>query len=190
MNMRKIAALALAVVLALSAAACGGKSDSTQGTEAQAVTPLDMLTTVWDGIPEDSRFPAMGGGYDNSVDNAPGEFDVSDTDNLDYLLSVPTESAGLIQSAASLLHMMNMNTFTCGAFQTASSADAKTLAEAMHSSIAAKHWICGFPDKMVIATLGSNVVAMYGSEDLIDQFWDGLTGAYSDLNVLYDEPIL
>ena len=87
------------------------------------------------------------------------------------------------------MHMMNMNTFTCGALRTASADDAAKLASDLRDAIQAKQWMCGFPDKLVIATLGGYVVSVYGDADLIDTFRDKLLAAYSGASVVYDEAI-
>ena len=54
----------------------------------------------------------------------------------------------------------------------------------------ARQWMCGFPDKLVIATLGNYVVSCYGAEDLVDTFRDKLIAAYADAAVVCDEPIV
>ena len=49
--------------------------------------------------------------------------------------------------------------------------------------------MCGFPDKLVIATLGNYVVSVYGDEELVNTFRDKLQAAYSDAAIAYDEMI-
>ena len=186
--MKRTISILLALVLALSLAACGKKDDGKNGADAPADS-LTILTKVWESYSDDEKFPAAGGDYDNSVDGAPGKFDSSNADNLSYLLTVPTEDASLVDDAASLMHMMNMNTFTCGAMRTANADDASKLADDLRSAIQSKQWMCGFPDKLVIATLGNYVVSMYGEADLIDTFRDKLLAAYADASVVYDETI-
>lgn len=94
---------------------------------------------------------------------------------------------GLIDSAASLTHMMNSNTFTCGAFHAASKDNVSQLAQDLRSEFQAKHWMCGFPDKIVVATMGQYVVSVYGNEDLVNTFRDKLLSSYSSMTVVYDE---
>ena len=186
--MKRTLSLILALALALSLAACGKKDDNGGAADAPADS-LTILNKVWESYTDDEKFPAAGGDYEHAVDNAPGAFDLSDADNLSYMLSVPADDASLIDDAASLMHMMNMNTFTCGALRTASADDAAKLASDLRDAIQAKQWMCGFPDKLVIATLGSYVVSVYGDADLIDTFRDKLLAAYSGASVVYDEAI-
>ena len=143
---------------------------------------LSILTAVWNTYSDDEKFPA--------TEDAPISMDISNTDNISYLLTFPAEDAALIDGAASLTHMMNLNTFTCGAFHAASAQDVTKLADDLHTAIAGKHWMCGFPDKLVIVTLDQYVISMYGHEDLINTFRDKLQAAYSSAAIAYEEAIL
>ena len=186
--MKKTISLALALVLALSLAACGknGNTDSSADVPADANT---LLTTVWDSYTDDEKFPASGGDYTTPVEDAPGAVDISDADNLNYMLTLPVEDASKIDGAAALGHMMNANTFTCGALRVKNGDDAAKLAEDLRDAIQNKQWMCGFPDKLVIATLGNYVVSVYGDEELVNTFRDKLQAAYSDAAIAYDEMI-
>ena len=186
--MKKTISLTLALVLALSLAACGknGNTDSSADVPADANT---LLTTVWDSYTDDEKLPASGGDYTTPVEDAPGAVDISDADNLNYMLTLPVEDASQIDGAAALSHMMNANTFTCGAFHITSKDDVDTVAQDLRDAIQSKQWMCGFPDKLVIFTYDQYVVSLYGAEDLVDTFRDKFTAAYSDSVVAYDEAI-
>lgn len=186
--MKRTLSLMLALVMAVSLMACGKKDDGKNNADAPADS-LALLTKVWDSYTDDEKFPAAGGDYETSVDDAPGAFDPSNADNLNFLLTVPTEDASLIDDAASLMHMMNANTFTCGALRVKNGDDAAKLAEDLRDAIQNKQWMCGFPDKMVILTLDNYVVSMFGAEDLVNPFCDMLKSCYSAAEVVYDEPI-
>lgn len=188
--MKKIISILLAAAMVLAFAACGNNSGNNGGNDAAVTDPLEVLSKTWSSLPEDQKFPASGGDIENPTDDKPGKFDISDTDNLDYMLSFPAGSVDLIDSAASLTHMMNMNTFTCGAYHVKNAADAKTLAQALRDNIQSRQWMCGFPDKLVILTMGDFVVSCFGAEELVDQFRDTLTTVYSEASVVCDEPLL
>lgn len=190
--MKRTLSLVLALALALSLTACGSKTDSADSSDAAANLPADaltLMTTVWDSIADDAKFPASGGDYENPVDSAPGAFDISNTDNLSYMLTFPAEDADKIDAAASLMHMMNANSFTCGAFHAVSADEVETLAQDLRDAIASKQWMCGFPDKLVVMTLGEYVVSMYGLNENIDTFRDKLVEAYPDAVVAFEEAI-
>ena len=85
--------------------------------------------------------------------------------------------------------MMNLNTFTCGAFHVADANNVARLADDLRTTIQAKRWMCGFPDKLVIVTVGQSVLSVYGSEELVNTFRDKLLTSYSAATAVYDEAI-
>ena len=188
--MKKIISILLAAAMVLAFAACGNNSGNNGGNDAAVTDPLEVLSKTWSSLPEEDKFPAAGGDNGSPVDDKPGKFDISDTDNLDYMLSFPAGSVDLIDSAASISHMMNMNTFTCGAFHVTSKDDVETVASDLRDAIQSKQWMCGFPDKLVIFTYDQYVVSLYGDEELVNTFRDKFTATYSDSTIAYDEAIL
>ena len=190
--MKKFLTLLLAAVMTLSLAACGSKTDDNNGSDDnQPASALDLLNAVWAKYGDDDKFPVMGGdtNEDNMVENAPGNFSVEDGDALDYSLSFPAADADKLSDAASLIHMMNANTFTAGAFHVASSSDVDSVVSDLKDNVMSRQWMCGFPDKLVILTLGDYVVSCYGAEDLVDQFSAKVTEAFADAAVACDEAI-
>ena len=150
---------------------------------------LTILNAIWNTYSDEEKFPAAGGDSEHAVDGAPGSFDVSNADSLSYLLTFPADDASLIDSAASLVHMMNLNTFTCGAFHVADANNVARLADDLRTTIQAKRWMCGFPDKLVIVTVGQSVLSVYGNEELVNTFRDKLLASYSAATAVYDEVI-
>ncbi len=148
-----------------------------------------LLTTVWGSYTEDEKFSVAGGDYNHPVEDAPGAFDITDTASLSSMLVLPETAAADIDDAASLIHMMNANTFTCGAFHVTDSEKVSTVADALRDAISSRHWMCGFPDKFVIITYGQYVVSVFGAEDLVNTFRDKFTAAYADAAIAYDEAI-
>ena len=150
---------------------------------------LTILNAIWNTYSDEEKFPAAGGDSEHAVDGAPGSFDASNADNLSYLLTFPADDASLIDSAASLVHMMNLNTFTCGAFHVADANNVAKLADDLRTTIQAKRWMCGFPDKLVIVTVGQSVFSVYGNEELVNTFRDKLLASYPTAAAVYDEAI-
>lgn len=209
--MKKLLPLLLTTALVLSLAACGNKNNNNNdsstpsgGVEAPSVSEpsspaqasikdaLELLNNVWAQYTDDEKFPAAGGDFseENSVSDAPGKFDISNSDSLAYSLTFPEAYADKIDGAASLIHMMNTNTFTCGAFHVKDSADISSITEAIKTTVLSKHWMCGFPDKLVIAVVDDYIISFYGHEDLINTFKTNLTKAYSSAEFVCEEPIL
>ena len=156
---------------------------------AAADDALTILNAIWNTYSDEEKFPAAGGDSEHAVDGAPGSFDASNADSLSYLLTFPADDASLIDSAASLVHMMNLNTFTCGAFHVADANNVARLADDLRTTIQAKHWMCGFPDKLVIVTVGQSVFSVYGNEELVNTFRDKLLASYPTAAAVYDEAI-
>ena len=191
--MKKFLTLLLAAAMTLSLAACGSKNDgNANGGDSQPADALALLNTVWSSYADDDKFAVVGGDYDetNMTEDAPGRFGVEDGDTLDSMLGFPAADADKLTDAASLSHMMNANTFTCGAFHVTSKDDVETVASDLRDAIQSKQWMCGFPDKLVIFTYDQYVVSLYGDEELVNTFRDKFTATYSDSTIAYDEAIL
>lgn len=188
--MKKIIALALALVMALGLVACGSTGGSSNGGEKEAVpaNALEILSTVWSSYGEDETFFVMGGDYTNPVDNAPGAFSLEDGETVTAMLLVPTEQLANIDDAASIMHAMMQNNFTCGAFHV--TGDAAAFADAMNEAISTNQWMCGMPEKMLVAVVGGEyVVAAYGLADVMDTFQAKLTAAYPKADLKYNAAI-
>ena len=187
--MKKIVSLLLAALLVLSLTACGSKNNHSGDKPATPTSALNILETVWNTYGEDEKFSVVGGDFSeaNLKEDAPGVFDLKDRALADSELGLPETAA--VDEAASLVHMMNANTFTCGAFQLKDGVDAAALAKKVEQNIQSRQWMCGFPDKLVIASAGGCLVVLFGAEDLLDTFCGKLSAAYSDTTVLADAPI-
>lgn len=187
--MKRIVSILLCAVLLLSLAACGASAPADADDNAPA-SALELLETVWNSYSDDEKFPAAGGdtSEENMRDGAPGNF--ADAASFDSMLGFPAAEAEKIDGAASLVHMMNLNTFTCGAFHVKDSGDVTALCDAVRENILARRWMCGIPDKLVIVTVGDYVVSVYGHTDLVDTFTAKLAAAYPNAKTVSDDPIV
>ena len=189
--MKKILSVLLCTAALLSLTACGAASSGTPDKADAPASALEMLETVWNAYTDDEKFPAAGG--DSSEENmrtdAPGTFSVADADTLDFSLGFPAADADKIDDAASLTHMLNGNTFTCGAYHAKNAADVPALCTALRENILARRWMCGFPDKLVVVSAGEYVAAYFGLSDMVDTFTAKLTAAYPNARVVSDDPI-
>lgn len=189
--MKKFIAFMLMMTLALGLTACGGgKGGETAKDDTEGKTAVDILNDVWAVYEEDEKFPIAGGDYENMVPDAPGKLNVSDGETLDALLGFPADSAGLLDDGASMTHMMNQNTFTAGVYHVTDSDDVQAVADAVKENIMNRQWMCGFPDDLVIYSVGANyVVAAFGAEEVVDNFEDNLEEVYKSAKNLYDEDL-
>lgn len=175
MTMKKIVSLLLCTALCLSLfAGCGKKAAATE-PEATVNNPyatsLELLNAIWAAIPEADRFPAGGGDESHSSDG-PGSFDVSAyPETFQYLILVDNDLMDKLSGdAATLMHMMNTNTFCSAAMQLKDDADAEAFATRYKELVQSNQWMCGFPDTVVVLNLGGYVLTAYGKEAPIQSF--------------------
>ena len=193
--MKKILALLLAAVMALSLAACtdkGSEGGATPPSGAQTNQPksaLEILEKVWSKYSTDEKFPATGGSEKHMKEDMPGKFDVSDAEALDFELGFPKANASEIDDAASLMHMLNQNNFSCGVYHVKDSGNVEALAGKIKENILARQWLCGFPEKLVILTIGDYIVSVFGASELTDTFVAKLSAEYSSAKQLFDVPV-
>lgn len=193
--MKKILALLLAAVMVLSLAACadkGSEGGATSPSGAQTDQPksaLEILEKVWSKYSTDEKFPATGGSEKHMKEDKPGKFDVSDAEALDFELGFPKAQASEIDDAASLMHMLNQNNFSCGVYHVKDSGNAEALAGKIKENILARQWLCGIPEKLVILTVGDYIVSVFGAGELTDTFVAKLSAEYSSAKQLFDVPI-
>ena len=193
--MKKILAFVLAAVMVLSLAACtdkGSEGGATSPSGAQTNQPksaLEILEKVWSKYSADEKFPATGGSEKHMKEDMPGKFDVSDAEALDFELGFPKANASEIDDAASLMHMLNQNNFSCGVYHVKGSGNAEALAGKIKENILARQWLCGFPEKLVILTVGDYIVSVFGARELTDTFTAKLSAEYSSTKQLFNVPI-
>lgn len=193
--MKKLISLVLVLVMvAAMAVGCTGKPAETTGsTEPEVVVPasaLEILTNVWALYGDDEKFFCMGGDFNNPVDNAPGNYSLEDAEMFSYQLYVPADQVANVDQAASLIHAMNTNTFTSGVFHMAEGADANAFATAVRDNVQSAQWMCGFPEKLIVAVIGGEYVLMvFGLNDAVNPFETKLATAYPDAVIAYNEAI-
>ena len=167
--MKKMIMCVLAAVMLLSLTACGGGEE--MGTSFGAESAAMLLEQVWGSYADDEKFAIMGGDYDNNVADAPAAFDYSNAEYMDSMLAVPADAAAMVDDAASMIHMMNANTFTAGAFHLADTANEDAFVSAVKDSVMNRQWLCGFPEKLVIVSDGAGyVVSAFGNGEAVDNF--------------------
>ena len=197
--MKKYIALMLVMVMALSAlAGCAkGGDDSTEpttvATEPAVMGPasaLELMETVWGNYAEDQKFAVIGGGMANPVDGGPGSVEPND-ENVSYSLLIPEEQLANVTQIASMIHMMNANTFTSAAYKLAEGISVDDFTAVMKDVIMNNQWICGFPDRLLIESVpGGYVVVAFGKEDPMASFKTNLTAVYPETVELVNEPLL
>lgn len=185
---KKILALVMAVLMVLSFAACGKTIEATDAIQIESSVAL--LDSIWTTYGEEEKFPVMGGDFSAPVDGAAGAFNLTDKENAVATLHIAAGDIALVSEAATLIHAMNANTFTAAAYRLAEGTDGEAFVTSLKDSIKATQWMCGFPDTLVIYTIGDYVVAAFGNADAINTFKTKLVAVYADATLSVEEPLV
>ena len=187
--MKKIIALTLALLmLTMSFVACNeGENETTtepvvETTEApveettEAVVELpyktaaELLQIIFEKYnataTEETMLYVCGGNINNFETcnpEGPAAFVALADEDYDQNLGIPAAEVSKIASAASMFNMMNTNVFNCFTVQLNDGVDADAFINALKDNILARQWICGSPEKLVIAKAPGNcIIAVWG----------------------------
>ena len=208
--MKKKIALLLLTTMAISLVGCGEKDttgnndtvvedsivDDTTDTNDNTDTVVSVedaegvLNAIWATYEDDNKFAAGGGDSQNMVMDGPGKFDATNTEELDVTLGFPTDYADKIDDAASLMHMMNANTFTGGVYHVTNADDVSAVCDALKENIMNRQWMCGFPETLIIVTVDDNyVISAFGNGQIIETFKNKISNVFGDATVVYEESL-
>ena len=188
--MKRIVSAVMALTLLLTMTACGSKKqeETVPVVEAPA-SALEVLETVWEMYGDNDKFAVIGGDMGSPVNDGPGNYNLSD-ENIGYTLLVPAEQLKNVTEAASMIHMMNANTFTCGVYRLADGISAADFGNAMKDAVMNNQWMCGFPETLVIENVADTyVLVAFGVNDAINPFMNYFKVAYPESQTLVREAI-
>lgn len=197
--MKKFIALLLCGVLSAGILTGCGKADTkpttapTTETSTEAPTEETKTTASYESAQAllesvhaamKEEFPAAGGDEAHAAEDV-GSFDISAYgDSFRAQILVDDSLVAQVKpEAATLLHMMNTNTFCAAAMQLTDVANAERFAEDYKTLVQSHHWMCGFPDTVVVLSLGDYILTAYGHDDLIQDFKTAAQGLGADLLV-------
>lgn len=222
--MKKIIALTLAAVMALSLVACSdnGGDETTAGTTAGTTAPettapettapettegttapettapvvaepsasTQILQNVWNAFGDEEKFAVYGGNMENPNWEGPGNYDMAYAENLTVQLVLPAEQLASVDEVGTMIHAMNANTFTSAVVHLLPGTDAAAFAAAWKDAVLGNQWMCGFPERLIIATVDAeHVVMAFGMNDAMNLFQPNFAEAYPEAEVLVDEAI-
>lgn len=148
-----------------------------------------LLEAIWSSYGEEDRFASYGGTVENSVADAPGDLDMTNTEELTSKYLLPQSVLEQVENGASLVHLMNNNIFTAAAFGMQQDADLKTAAKALRDNLQKTQWICGQPDRLLVAQVDGHLVMAFAAKEAMDTFQQKLQAVYPSANILYDEAV-
>ena len=185
--MKKMTALALALAMVLTLFAGCGKTEPPEPMPASA---LEVLETVWGTYADNEKFSIIGGNIEANIMDAPGNYDMAYAENMTWNLLVPEDKLANITEAASMIHMMNANNFTCGVFKI-TGITAADFGAAMKEAVLGNQWMCGFPETLLIRSFGdAYVLVAFGINDAMTPFEQHFTAAYPGWETIASEPIV
>ena len=180
--MKKRMYIAWVCLLCLLLCSCGS------GSSASANDPEAILSQIWAQYGSGETFSVYGGSPEDNINGKPGK--LSNTDAYQEKFLIPENQLSSIKSAASLTHMMNSNVFTAGVFRLNQGTNAKSFANAVRDNLKANHWLCGSPEKLLIAAPeGGQLLIAYGSQSAITLLHTKLLAAFPEASVYVHEGI-
>ena len=192
--MKKIIAMLLAVAMFAAFAGCGSTTPAaTEPKEPAPASALEILQNVWAKYAENEMFAVAGGaGETMSFEGAATVDLAANAEDLSYIVYVPAEQLANIDGAATMVHAMNGNIFTSAALHMAEGADIQAFATALKDAILGTRFMCGNPEKLLVATIADEyVVVAFGLDNAdaqnITVFNNHLTEAYAGAKVLFTE---
>ena len=163
--------------------------DDTSNPSAPSIeSALAFYTEVWAAFSEDNKFSCIGGDVEHSTEG-PGQFLLTEenADSFKYLILVTDELYDMLENdVATLQHMMNTNTFSSAVAKLKDPGKASEFAEAYKTAIQGQQWMCGFPDKVVVISVGDYVVMAYGLEENIENLVAACSAVEEQSTVLVD----
>ena len=156
----------------------------------EATGSVALLEAIWARFGEDEKFSTYGGSIESAVTDAPGALNMAATEELTGSYLLPADKLGSITEGASLVHMMNANIFTAVAVKV-EGGDVQPLFESWRDAIQANRWICGQPDRLLMASVeGEYLLMSFGSGDAMTLFQAKLAEAVPQVRILYNEAIV
>ncbi|MDE5908167.1 MAG: hypothetical protein K2H52_05425 [Lachnospiraceae bacterium] len=193
--MKKTTIRLLMAMMIFTLSGCGGKQNDSQAdqssTESEYTDSLEVLNEVVKAYSEDELFAMYGGNQENAVMDAPGEFDISKTEELEYTYGLPKEQLSNIEDGATMVHLMNANTFTGAAYRLKEGVDMNAFADSVKAGILEKQWVCGQPDTLLIIDVdGRYVITAYGAAELMEVFKNNALSVLGNAQVMIEDPIM
>lgn len=151
---------------------------------------IELYNKIWASYADDEKFPSAGGDADHSSSD-PGVVDIEKyKDTIMWWTHVTEELLGTVTNdAANLMHMMNTNTFSSAIFHLKDASTAEAFASDYNKAIQGTRWMCGFPDNVVVISVGEYIIVAFGNNELINTFKTKCLAADSAAKVLVDAPI-
>lgn len=189
--MKKIVCVTLTtIMILLLLTGCGSKKNDS-GSVGSSTSAEALLQDIWGAFNEKDQF-AVSGGDEKNAAQGPARFEINadNAETFQYLLHVTDEMyAQLENDAATMQHMMNTNTFSAAVVKLKSGIDTKSFADSYQQELNGQQWMCGFPDKMLVLSLGDYLVIGYGKMDNMDNLQKACAKVDSNCSIVIEAPL-
>lgn len=166
-----------------------GCSKGTDKKESKYADALTVLQEARNAYSEEERFSIAGGDMEHAVMDAPGKFDISKKEELISVLHISETMFNDIEDCATMVHMMNANTFSAGAFRLKDGSDVNRFADDWINELSNVQWMCGQPETLLIVQVDDQyVIVAYGIDELIQVFKKNVQ-TLNNASVLSEKPI-
>ena len=153
---------------------------------------LDLYNKIWGTYTDDEKFTVTGGDMEHTSMEGPGLFDIEkNKEKIMYYTHVTEELLETVTNdAATLMHMMNVNKFSSAIFHLKDASTAESFAKEYDKAIQNTSWLCGYPDIVVVVSIGEYVIVAFGwDDDLINTFKAKCLAVDSSAKLLIDNAI-
>ncbi len=152
---------------------------------------LELYNKIWGLYEDGDKFPSAGGDQDHNSGN-PGVVDIEKyKDTVMFWTHITEDLLGTVTNdAANLMHMMNINTFSSAIFHLKDASTAEKFAEDYKTAVQATRWMCGFPDKVIVVSVGEYVIVAFGHTDIIDTLKTKCLAADTSAKLLVEAPAM
>ena len=149
----------------------------------------ELLTKVWNNYEDkdtdnnmyNDKFPILGGHFESYTEEAPGEYDLSKTADLEKSFCFPADKIDLIDNAATMVHLMYANSFSASAYHVKDATKVNEVAKSIQDCVLKNQWLDGEPDELLIMTVGDDyVVSVFGEDEQVEYFKAGVKTVYKD----------
>lgn len=201
--MKKLVALLLMTAMMFTCVACGGNAGDagnadSGATKVEITDANEILTKVWTEYTtsgsEDIPFPIVGGNIENMIMDTPAKYDLSIEYAQDTLVTsycIPEASIAMTDDIATMMNMMMANNFTCAAYHVTDAANVEKVVSSIEEATLNNQWMCGFPEKLIIVTVGEDyVVSAFGNAQIITTFEKAMLTVYGEAAVVSVEESL
>ncbi len=187
------AALTAAVIFAVKKNG-GNASENTPdstNTASKAASALEVYSNIEASYNTENRIPEAGGDPDNTNMEGAGVYDINKyRDAFMSLTLVPEDQMNnILNDAAVMQHMMNINSFCSAVFRLNEGADTAAFAESYKNAVLKNQWLCGFPDRVLVYSVDGYILTVYGIDDFLTDYRSAVSEAYPDA-VLLEEAVI